>query len=205
VSFYGRHILPKVVNFACSTKPAMRQREKVVPLVRGRVLEVGVGSGLNLALYDGATVTHVWGLDPSQEMTDMAQKAADATAFDVEFLHEPCESISLDDNVADTVLVTYTLCTIAETEPALREMARVLKPEGQLIFCEHGAAPDQSVRRWQRRIAPLWKRFGGGCHLDREIPKLIEAGGFKIDSLETMYLPGWRPATYNYWGVATAA
>jgi ubiquinone/menaquinone biosynthesis C-methylase UbiE len=204
VSFYGRHILPKVVNFACSTKPAMRQREKVVPLARGRVLEVGVGSGLNLALYDGATVTHVWGLDPSQEMTDMAQKAADAAAFDVEFLHEPCESISLDDNVADTVLVTYTLCTIPETEPALREMARVLKPGGQLIFCEHGAAPDQSVRRWQRRLAPLWKRCGGGCHLDREIPKLIEAGGFKIDSLETMYLPGWRPATYNYWGVATA-
>ncbi len=202
---YSKYILPKVVHLTCSIKPAMRQREKVVPLARGRVLEIGIGSGLNLPYYDASKVTKLWGLDPSPEMTRMAEKAARSVRFDVEFIGLPGEEIPLEDDSVDTVLMTYTLCTIPDTEQALRQMARVLKPGGELIFCEHGAAPDPSVRRWQDRLTPIWKRFGGGCHLNRAIPNLITQGGFRINEIHTMYLPGWRPATFNYWGSATHA
>jgi ubiquinone/menaquinone biosynthesis C-methylase UbiE len=138
-------------------------------------------------------------------MTIMARRAARSVRFEVEFIALPGDEIPLDDHSVDSVLVTYTLCTIPETEPVLREMARVLKPEGKLLFCEHGAAPDPAVRRWQDAIDPIWTRLGGGCHLNREIPKLIERGGFAIKGIETMYLPGWRPATFNYWGSAVRA
>ena len=205
MGLYSKYILPKVVHFACSLKPNMRQREKVVPLARGRVLEVGIGSGLNLPYYDATRVTRLWGLDPSLEMKRMAEESARSMSFDVEFIGLPGEKIPLEDNSVDTVLITYTLCTIPETEPALRGMARVLKPGGELIFCEHGTAPDESVRRWQDRMNPIWKRLGGGCHLNRAIPDLIQQGGFRINGMETMYVPGWRPASFNYWGTATHA
>ncbi len=205
MSLYSKYILPKVVHLTCSIKPAMRQREKVVPLARGRVLEIGIGSGLNLPYYDASKVTKLWGLDPSPEMTRMAEKAARSARFDVEFIGLPGEEIPLEDDSVDTVLMTYTLCTILDTEQALRQMARVLKPGGEFIFCEHGAAPDPSVRRWQDRLTPIWKRLGGGCHLNRAIPNLITQGGFRISEIHTMYLPGWRPATFNYWGRATHA
>ena len=205
MGLYSKYILPKVVHFACSLKPNMRQREKVVPLARGRVLEVGIGSGLNLPYYDATRVTRLWGLDPSLEMKRMAEESARSMSFDVEFIGLPGEKILLEDNSVDTVLITYTLCTIPETEPALRGMARVLKPGGELIFCEHGTAPDESVRRWQDRMNPIWKRLGGGCHLNRAIPDLIQQGGFRINGIETMYVPGWRPASFNYWGTATHA
>jgi ubiquinone/menaquinone biosynthesis C-methylase UbiE len=186
-------------------KPNMRQREKVVPLAHGRVLEIGIGSGLNFPYYDASNVTKLWGLDPSPEMTQMAEKVARAVPFDVEFIGLPGDEIPLEDDSVDTVLITYTLCTIPDTQPALRQMARVLKPGGNLIFCEHGAAPDPSVRRWQDRINPIWKRLGGGCHLNRAIPDLIKEGGFRITHMETMYIPGWRPASFNYWGAAAHA
>ena len=205
MGFYSKYILPKVVHVTCSMKPNMRQREKVVPLAHGRVLEIGIGSGLNLPYYDASNVTKVWGLEPSPDMTRMAERAARAVPFDVEFIGLPGEEIPLEDDSVDTVLITYTLCTIPDTQPALRQMARVLKPGGKLTFCEHGAAPDPSVRRWQDRINPIWKRLGGGCHLNRAIPELIEEGGFRITGMETMYIPGWRPASFNYWGAATHA
>jgi len=203
MGLYSRYILPRVVHFACSLKPNMRQREKVVPHARGRVLEVGIGSGLNLRFYDSTKVSKVWGLDPAPEMTRMAERAARSLPFEVEFIGLPGDQIPLEDNSIDTVLVTYTLCTIPEPTPALRQMSRVLRPGGELIFCEHGAAPDASVRRWQDRLNPIWKRLGGGCNLNRPIPALIEAGGFRINDLDTMYIPGWRPASFNYWGTAT--
>ena len=202
MGWYSKYLLPKVVHFTCGLKPNMRQREKVVPHARGRVLEVGIGSGLNFPFYDPTKVTKLWGLDPSPEMTRMAEQRARSLRFEVEFISLPGDAIPLDDNSVDTVLVTYTLCTIPDTTPALQQMRRVLRPGGELIFCEHGAAPDVSVRRWQNRLNPLWKRFGGGCHLNRPIPALIEAGGFRIKALETMYIPGWRPASFNYWGAA---
>jgi ubiquinone/menaquinone biosynthesis C-methylase UbiE len=202
MGLYSRYILPRVVHFTCGLKPAMRQREKVVPRARGRVLEVGIGSGLNLPFYDSTKVNKVWGLDPAPEMTRMAERAARSLPFEVEFIGLPGDEIPLEDESVDTVLVTYTLCTIPDTTLALRQMRRVLRRGGELIFCEHGAAPDASVRRWQDRLNPIWKRLGGGCNLNRAIPALIEAGGFRINSLDTMYIPGWRPASFNYWGTA---
>ncbi len=204
MGLYSRYVLPRVVHLTCSAKPTMRQRKKLVPLARGRVLEVGIGSGLNLPFFDPDNVTKVWGLDPSQEMTEMASDAAKGVPFDVEFVSAGSEEIPLDSDSFDTVLMTYTLCSIPDSEPALREMARVLKQGGQLLFCEHGVAPDASVRRWQNRINPIWRRLGGGCHLNRDIPDLIGQGGFEITGMETMYIPGWRPASFNYWGAAAA-
>tara|TARA_Y100000758_G_scaffold50730_1_gene32529 strand:- start:4099 stop:4656 length:558 start_codon:yes stop_codon:yes gene_type:complete len=183
----------------------MRQREKLVPLASGRVLEVGMGSGLNLPFYDARRVTKVWGLEPSPEMSKMASAAVEAVAFDVEFVSAGGEQIPLDSESFDTVLMTFTLCTIPDAERALREIARVLKQGGQLLFCEHGAAPDAGIRRWQNRIDPLWRRLAGGCHLNRDIPGLIRRGGFEITRMDTMYIPGWRPASFNYWGAAAKA
>lgn len=205
MGFYSRLILPRMIGMACGTRPVMRQRGKVVPLAEGTVLEVGIGSGLNLPLYSSDRVTKVLGLEPSPDMTRLARRAAEDVDIEVEFLDCPGEAISLDRDAVDTVLLTYTLCTIPDAQKALSEMARVLKPGGRLIFCEHGAAPDASVRRWQDRVDPIWKRIAGGCHLNRPIPGLIEQGGFQISELDTMYLPGWRPATFNYWGTAVHA
>ncbi|MBK6981568.1 MAG: class I SAM-dependent methyltransferase [Betaproteobacteria bacterium] len=204
MGLYDRHVLPRLVHLACGLKPTMRQRGKVVPQARGRVLEVGIGSGLNLPFYDAAKVSKVWGLDPSQEMIGMARRAAASLPFEVEFIGLPGDEIPLDDASIDTVVVTYTLCTIPDAAAALRQIDRVLRPGGELIFCEHGEAPDAGVRRWQDRLNPVWKRLAGGCHLNRPIPALIEAGGFRITRLETMYVPGWRPASFNYWGAAVS-
>jgi ubiquinone/menaquinone biosynthesis C-methylase UbiE len=183
----------------------MRQRQKVVPQARGRVLEVGIGSGLNLPFFDAAQVTKVWGLDPSPELTQVAERAARSVSFPVELIELPGDEIPLEDDSVDTVLVTYTLCSIPDTQPALRQMARVLRPGGRRIFCEHGAAPEAAVRRWQNRLNPIWKRLGGGCQLNLAIPELIEEGGFRIEEMDTMYIPGWRPASFNYWGTATVS
>ena len=202
MGLYGKYVLPRVVHLACSARPKMRQREKLVPLASGRVLEVGMGSGLNLSFYDARRVTKVWGLEPSPEMSKMASAAVEAVAFDVEFVSAGGEQIPLDSESFDTVLMTFTLCTIPDAERALREIARVLKQGGQLLFCEHGAAPDAGIRRWQNRIDPLWRRLAGGCHLNRDIPGLIRRGGFEITRMDTMYIPGWRPASFNYWGAA---
>ena len=182
----------------------MRQRQKVVPLATGRVLEVGIGSGLNLAFYDPASVSEVVGVDPSKEMVALATDAARAAPFPVEFVTAGAEEMPLETGSFDSLVLTYTLCTISDVESALREMARVLKPGGSLLFCEHGLAPDAAVRRWQNGVDPVWRRLGGGCHLNRDIPELIRNGGFAIDEIETMYLPGWRPASFNYWGSASA-
>lgn len=203
MGLYSRYLLPKLIHLACSSKPAMRQRAKVVPLAQGRVLEIGLGSGLNLPFYDAARIERLWALEPAEEMTRLARRAIDAASFEVEILGLPGEAIPLDDHSVDTVVMTYTLCTIPDAEAALRQMARVLVPGGRLLFCEHGKAPDADVRRWQDRIDPLWGRLAGGCHLNRDIPQLLRRGGFRPQGLETMYIPGWRPACFNYWGAAT--
>ncbi len=202
MGLYSKYVLPGLVHLTCRTKSLMRQREKVIPLARGRVLEIGIGSGLNLPYYDAEGVKQYWGLDPAPEMLRLAERAARSVPFDVEFLAVPADDIPLESGSVDTVIVTYTLCSIPDTEPALREMARVLDPGGQLIFCEHGAAPDATVRRWQDLLNPLWKRFGGGCHLNRLIPELIEKGGFRIEQMESTYIQGWRPGSFTYWGTA---
>lgn len=202
MGLYEKYVLPKVIDFVCSRKQIMYQRKKVVPLATGRVLEIGVGSGLNLQFYDTSKVQYVWGLDPSEQMRKMAEKRSKDIQFGVEFLGPSGDEIPLETNSANTVLVTYTLCTIPDVVQALSEMGRVLMPGGELIFCEHGLAPDAGVRWLQNRINPIWKRLAGGCNLNRPIPKLIEQGGFKINKIETMYIPGWKPGYFNYWGSA---
>jgi len=202
MNIYAKYLLPRLVNFTCGLKPMMKQREKVVPLAEGRVLEIGIGSGLNLPFYTPGKVKHLWGLDPSQETWALARDKYRKFDFDVEFIEASAEDIPLDGGSADTVLITYTICTIPEAITALREARRVLKPGGSLLFCEHGLAPDENVQRWQNRLNPLWKRIGGGCNLNRPIPELIEQAGFSIRSMDTMYIPGWKPASFNYWGVA---
>jgi len=203
MGLYGKYILPKITEFLCGGKSIMYQRKKVVPLAKGRVLEIGIGSGLNFQFYDSSKVEYIWGLDPSAQMRKMAEKRVKKNIqFEVEFIGLSDNEIPLESNSVNTVLVTYTLCTIPDVVQALSEMSRVLMPGGELIFCEHGLAPDENVRRWQNRLNPIWKRMGGGCNLNRPIPNLIEQAGFKINKLETMYISGWKPASYNYWGSA---
>ena len=202
MGLYARYVLPRVIDLACGAKPTMRQREKVVPQARGRVLEIGVGSGLNLPFYDPGRVTALWGLDPSPELWSLARSRVADVPLELEFLQAGAEDIPLAADSVDTVLVTYTLCSVVDVAPALKEIRRVLRGDGQLLFCEHGAAPDAGVRKWQDRINPFWQRLGGGCNLNRDIPALLEEAGFRIRVLETMYIPGWRPASFNYWGAA---
>ena len=205
MSFYDKYILPHFLNCACGTKPIQYQREKVVPLATGLVLEIGIGSGLNIPFYNTNKVTQVLGLDPSEELNRMARKVAEEKGLAVEFILGGAEAIALPDNHVDTVLVTYTMCTIPQVAEANKEINRVLKPKGKLIFCEHGLAPDANVSKWQNRIDPYWGKIAGGCHLNRNIPALISAAGFKIESMEQMYLPSTpKFAGYNYWGTAVA-
>jgi ubiquinone/menaquinone biosynthesis C-methylase UbiE len=205
MGFYEKYIVPRATHFLCSAKQVRRQREKVVPLAEGRVLEVGIGSGLNLPLYDAGKVQHLWGLDPSKESWALAQPAVAQAEFDVEFIESSAEEIPLDDRCADSVVVTYTLCSIPEILPTLGEVRRVLKQGGQLIFYEHGTAPDAGVRRWQKRLNPIWKRVAGGCNLNLPIPAVLKSAGFKIREMDTMYIPGWKPMCFNYWGTAVSA
>ena len=202
MSFYSERVLPHLIDFACSTRPQQKQREKVVHLAAGDVLEIGFGSGLNLPYYDSSKVRKVFGLEPSEGMRRKARPAVEQSDIDVEFVDLPGEEIPLDSASVDTVLVTYTLCTIPDAVTALEGMRRVLKPGGSLIFCEHGAAPDTSVRKWQDRLNPPWRRFAGGCNMNRDIPKLLEDGGFRITLDERMYIPGPRILNYNFWGTA---
>lgn len=205
MSIYEEKILPHLIDFSCSNKPTRKQREKIVPLAEGDVLEVGIGSGLNLPFYDRDKVRKIWGLEPSVGMRRKAQPAVDASGLNVEFIDLPGENIPLEANSVDTVLVTYTLCTIPDAVSALDQMRRVLKPGGNLLYCEHGIAPDDNVRRWQNRLNPAWRSLAGGCNMNRDIPRLLVDGGFKPVSDERMYIPGVRILCYNYWGSARAA
>jgi ubiquinone/menaquinone biosynthesis C-methylase UbiE len=200
VGFYSKYVLPRLVHFLCSHKVITQQRRKVVPQAKGRVLEIGIGSGLNLPFYNPEKVRHVWGLDPNEDMWNLNR--SHSVSFDVEFLQASAEKIPLDDGSAGSIVVTYTLCSVPETLEALKDMRRVLKPGGELIFCEHGAAPEQHIRRWQDRLTPIWQKAAGGCRLNLQIPTLLEQGGFKIRALDTMYIQGMKFASFNYWGTA---
>jgi ubiquinone/menaquinone biosynthesis C-methylase UbiE len=204
MSFYEEKIVPHIINCACGTKPILKQREKVVPLASGTVLEIGIGTGINLAYYNASIVDKVIGLDPSEASWKLASKRAANLHFDVEFIALPGENIPLDDDSIDTVLLTYSLCTIPDPITALEGMRRVLKPNGKLIFCEHGQAPDANVCKWQNRINSSWKVLFGGCNVNRNIPQLLHLGGFTIDSINSMYLPATpKFAGFNYWGIAS--
>jgi len=202
--WYERHVLPWLVDLACGMRAIRRQRQKVVPLARGRVLEVGIGTGLNLAHYDKARVQAIVGLAPGVQLHPLARRRNRIAGLDLKLIGSSAERIPCDGRSFDTVLVTYSLCTISDPLAALREMRRVLKPEGHLLFCEHGRSPEASVRRWQERLTPTWAKLAGGCHLNRDIPALLVQAGFDAVDLQQRYLPGPRVFTYNYWGTAVA-
>jgi len=202
-NWYERCILPYLLDFVCSMEPVRRQREKVVPLAKGRVLEIGIGTGLNAPYYAKSKIGKIVGLDPAMQMHNLASKRINRAGLDVELVGCPAEDIPFADASFDSVLITYTLCSIGDPVTALREMRRVLAPTGRLIFCEHGLSPDEGVRRWQNRLEPHWKRIAGGCHLDRNVPMLLRDSGFRCEQIQSTYLPGPRPLTYNYWGVAS--
>lgn len=204
MDWYERYVVPSMIDFACSTKPVRKQREKIVPRAYGDVLEVGIGSGLNLPYYDRERVRHVWGLEPSEAMREKTRRRLSVDPLPLDFIDLPGEQIPLDDNSVDTVLLTYTLCTIPDPLAALEGMRRVLKPGGVLLFCEHGRAPDAAVQKWQDRLNGTWRRLAGGCNMNRDVPALLTAGGFTILDEERMYIPGLRVLSYNYWGAAAA-
>jgi len=203
LSFYDKYILPKFLNCACGSKPINYQREKIVPLAEGTVLDVGIGSGLNIPYYNKSKIECLYGLDPSIELLNLAKSLAKKNELEIEFLECGAEAIPLPNDSVDTVVITYTLCTIPDTQLSNKEIMRVLKPDGKLLFCEHGLAPDINIAKWQKRINPIWNKIAGGCNLNRDIPELIRSSGLKILNMEEMYLPSTpKFAGYNYWGVA---
>ncbi len=202
-SRWERYAIPALVDWGCGVRPVRRQRDKVVPLAEGRVLELGVGTGLNLAHYDPARVASVTAIDPSPPLLARAARAARHARVLVELREASAEALPFADASFDTVVVTYTLCSIPDAVRALREARRALRPGGRLRFVEHGLAPDPPVAACQRRLDPLWTRtIGGGCHLDRDVPALLTTAGFVLDELETIYLPGPRWLNFNSWGAA---
>jgi ubiquinone/menaquinone biosynthesis C-methylase UbiE len=202
MGFYARRVLPYIINLAMKNKDATRLREAWIPRARGEVLEIGIGSGLNLPFYS-SEVEHVYGVEPSLALQDMARRRQAAVRTKVEFLSQSAEDpLPLPDQSIDTIVTTWTLCSISNAPKALEQMKRVLKTRGRLLFIEHGRSPDPGVVAWQDRLTPVWKRIGGGCHLNRKIDELIASAGFQIAELKTYYLPGPRAMTYTYQGFA---
>jgi len=201
---YERHVLPKVLDACCSTKPINYQRNKIVPYAKGKILEIGIGSGINIPFYDKANVEKIYGLDPSEELNNIAQKKAINNNLKIDFLLNGAEEIPLPSNSMDTILITYTLCTIQDLESSLKEIRRVMKDDAVMLFCEHGIAPDANIIKWQNRVNPLWGKLFGGCNINRNIPEIIQSSGFTLNSLDQMYLPSTpKIVGYNYWGKAT--
>ena len=205
-SFYDRHILPRFIGCACASKVITYQRRKIVPLASGHVLELGMGGGLNLAFYDASRVTRVTGVDPSEALRRVALAAPRPEGLEVDIMDGEAEALPFEAASFDTVICTFTLCSVHTPARALSEARRVLKPDGQFLFSEHGLAPDPAVERWQKRLEPVWKRLAGGCHLTRPVARSIAEAGFAIIDVETMYLPGTpRPLGWAEWGRARAA
>ena len=203
MGFYDRHILPHLIDVACGMGAVMKARSQIVPQAHGRVLEIGIGSGLNLEFYDPAKVQVIVGVDPSADIQALARERVAKISIPVEMIALELGQIQAPEASFDSIVCTFTLCTIPDAVAALKEMRRVLKPGGRLLFCEHGKAPDAPVLRWQNRLTPIWKPLAGGCHLNRDMPALIAAGGFTIGELQTRYLKGPKPMTYVYSGWAS--
>jgi len=201
MGFYRDRILPYLIHLSMRQRNLAAYRQRVIPTAEGRVLEIGIASGLNLPFY-AANVERVIGIDPSPKLLAMASKAASHFPVPLELIEGSAETIPLYNRSIDTVVTTWTMCSIPDVERALKEMSRVLKPNGRLLVIEHGRAPEANVRRWQDRLTPVWRRLSGGCHLNRPVGQLTENAGFRIERLETGYMPGPKPLTFMYEGSA---
>jgi ubiquinone/menaquinone biosynthesis C-methylase UbiE len=204
MGFYQERIVPYLVQRSMRQETLVAYRERAVPGAAGRILEIGIGSGVNLQYY-GDQAKHVIGLDPSVKLLALAAEANRRNDLSVELVKGSAEMIPIEDKTIDTVLTTWTLCSISNVNRALSEMRRVLKPNGRLLFVEHGLSPEDKVRRWQNRLNPVWKRVTGGCNLNRAIAQLIEVAGFRIERIDTGYMKGPRPMTFMYEGYARPA
>ena len=203
MGLYSKYVASWIINKGCGSKPIQKQREKVLPFCHGKVLEIGAGSGLNFSFYQKDKVSTIYALEPDDEMLRQAQIKAATLDIEIKFLHSVAENIPLPSSSVDVVLLTYTLCSIPNPAMALKEMRRVLKVDGKLVFAEHGKTPDRKVNRWQNLLNSFWPYLNGGCNLNRNIPDLLTQNGFAISNLDTMYLPGtpkWMG--YNFWGLA---
>ena len=201
--FYKDRVYPHLVTMLGNPKPIREVRQRILPLAKGRVLEIGVGPGVNFIHYDPAKVSKVYALEPNLGMIRMAEQQRRRTELDVEFLDLPGERIPLGDGSVDTVVSTFTLCTIPGVVEAIRGIRRVLRPGGKFIFFEHGLSPDPRVRRWQEWSEPLFHLAFEGCHVTRDIPSLIREGGFKIEQMDTAYLaPFPKSGSHCWWGTA---
>ena len=200
MGFYQDQVVPLLTNLSMRNKHLSAYRDRVVPAATGRVLEVGIGSGLNLPRYS-RHVQQVIGLEPSHKLLNMARSVG-RQSFPVDLIEGSAEEIPLENASVDTIVTTWTLCTIPDASHALNEMRRVLKPGGRLLFVEHGRAPEPNVVWWQDILTPMWKSIGGGCHLNRAIGSLIEGAGFRFERLETSYMRGPKPMTFMYEGGA---
>ncbi len=204
MSFYKDNVYPRLVTALGDPPPIRKIRERIVSLASGRVLEIGVGPGVNFALYDPSRVSKVYALEPNPGMIRLAEPQRQRTNVDIEFLGVPGERIPLEDSSVDTVVSTFTFCTIPGVTEAIRGLCRVLRPNGKLIFFEHGLSPDSRIRRWQELTEPIPHWLFEGCHITRDIPSLLNKGGFQIEKVETAYLAKFPKSwTYCFWGTAT--
>lgn len=196
-------LLPRLINWTCGGSTITRQREKIIHLAEGDVLEIGIGSGLNLAHYDWSRITSLTGIDPSPELWNLRHRDLTPDRVPITFIACGAEEIPLDDNSMDTVVSTYSFCSIPEAKAALSEVRRILKPGGKFIFSEHALAPDEGVRKWQNRLNPWWVKVSGGCNLNRDIPAMLTASGLELETLDQMYLPGTKVANWHIWGAGS--
>jgi ubiquinone/menaquinone biosynthesis C-methylase UbiE len=203
MGFYADWLAPRLCDFAMRNARLAPYRRRVVAAAEGRVLEIGIGSGLNLSLY-GANVERVFGLDPSPVLIEKAAQAGKRAGARVELLRASAERIPLESRSIDTIVMTWVGCSIPDVETALAEMRRVLKPGGSMLFVEHGRSPEARVARWQDRLDPVWRRISGGCHMNRQIDISLRRSGFRIERLETGYMPGPKLLTFLYEGRAAA-
>ena len=202
MGLYDKYVLPRLIDTACGMGDVMKRRAALIPQAQGDVLEIGIGTGLNLAYYDKTRVTWITGVDPAAQMQALARQRSLDIGIPVDMVAVDVRGIHADAGRFDTIVMTFTLCSIEDPITALREMKRVLGDGGRLLFCEHGLAPEQGVKAWQHCLTPWWKPLAGGCHLNRDIPALIQEAGFVIERLDTGYIKGPRPMTFLYEGVA---
>jgi ubiquinone/menaquinone biosynthesis C-methylase UbiE len=204
MGLYGNVIFPRILNVFMSSGQFKKQRSKLLSSVSGEILEIGFGTGLNLEFYPDH-VRKITAVDPNAGMSKVAQRNIQNSGIEVETKILSSESLPIEDNSFDSVVCTWTLCSIPDAAAALREVKRVLRPGGRFFFVEHGLAPDPAVQKWQHRLTPIQKVIGDGCHLNRPIDQMVTGQGFELSEIETFYMPkAPKFAGYMFRGIARA-